>query len=102
MNVGEISKAIVACITAGGGSLIAGLADGHLTTAEIVVAVVTAAIAAGAVFSVTNATPTRVTVTPAMTGTTGGAVTATFTPWVPPSVTTKPAPPIEPDPPPVA
>jgi hypothetical protein len=55
MNIGEVSKAIVALITAGGGSLIAGLADGHLTTAEIIVAVVTAAVAAGAVFSVTNA-----------------------------------------------
>ena len=55
MNPGEVSKAIVALITAGGGALVAGLSDGHLTTAEIVVAVVTAATAAGAVFSVTNA-----------------------------------------------
>jgi len=55
MNVGQVSKAIVAFITAGSGALIAGLADGNLSTVEIIIAASTAITAAASVWAVTNA-----------------------------------------------
>jgi hypothetical protein len=53
----QYAKAIVAGVTAGGGALATALADGKITTAEIIGVIVVTVVAAGAVFSVPNAAP---------------------------------------------
>lgn len=56
MNIGQVSKAIVALLTAGGGALIVGLNAHHaLTQADWIGAVIVGVTSAAAVFSVVNA-----------------------------------------------
>jgi len=59
MRPAEYAKAIVAGVTAAGGTLVTALSDGSINATEWIVVVVTTVTAVGAVFGIGNAKPAQ-------------------------------------------